>query len=204
MEKHYFNRFVLNMVQGHHLQLRPCPPLFCNFWQFNVKVAAAHHPIIQKVVDWLLSKGAIEPSSGGAASFPVCLLFLNILVSSGPYLTLISLIIICIYLPLRCLLSDMSSSLFSVVIMLFPLISRMPIYIFLLLSIMINFYDLFGRIHQWKVLPFGRATGLGFSQPSLNLSCSFTITRVSILLSFWMTSYSWFTLSGQVRGLAHF
>ena len=35
------NRFVLNMVQGHHLQLR-----FCNFWQFNVKAAAAHHPII--------------------------------------------------------------------------------------------------------------------------------------------------------------
>ena len=26
------NRFVLNMVQGHHLQLRSHPPLFCNFW----------------------------------------------------------------------------------------------------------------------------------------------------------------------------
>ena len=25
------NRFVLNMVQGYHLQLRSHPPLFCNF-----------------------------------------------------------------------------------------------------------------------------------------------------------------------------
>ena len=24
------NRFVLNMVQGHHFQLMFCPPLFCN------------------------------------------------------------------------------------------------------------------------------------------------------------------------------
>ena len=58
------NRFVLNMVQGHHLQLRLHPPLFHNFWQFNVKAAAAHHPIIQKDVDELLSKGEIEPSPG--------------------------------------------------------------------------------------------------------------------------------------------
>ena len=45
---------------------------------------------------------------------------------------------------------------------------------------------------------------LEFSQPSLIISCSFVITRVSVLLSFWMTSWSWFTLSGQVRGLTHF
>ena len=36
------NRFVLNMVQGHHLQLRSRPPLFCDFWHFNVKAATAH------------------------------------------------------------------------------------------------------------------------------------------------------------------
>ena len=54
------------MVQGHHLQLRSCPPLFHNFWQLNVKVAAAHHLIIQKERDELLSMGAIEPSFGGA------------------------------------------------------------------------------------------------------------------------------------------
>ena len=63
------NRFVLNMVQGHHLQLRSHPPLFCDFWYFNVKVAAAHHPVIQKEVDELLAKGAIEPSSGGAGFY---------------------------------------------------------------------------------------------------------------------------------------
>ena len=57
------------MVQGHHLQLRSRPPLFRNFWHFNVKVPAAHHPVIQKEVDELLAKGAIEPSSGGAGFY---------------------------------------------------------------------------------------------------------------------------------------
>ena len=48
---------------------RSHPPLFCDFWHFNVKVAAAHHPVIQKEVDELLAKGAIEPSSGGAGFY---------------------------------------------------------------------------------------------------------------------------------------
>ena len=63
------NRFVLNMVWGHHLQLRSHPPLFRDFQQFNVKAAAAHHPVIQKDVDELLAKGTIEPSSGGAGFY---------------------------------------------------------------------------------------------------------------------------------------
>ena len=63
------NSFMLNMVWSHHLQLRSCPPLFCNFGQFNVKMAAAHHPISQKEVDELLAKGVIEPSSGGAGFY---------------------------------------------------------------------------------------------------------------------------------------
>ena len=63
------NRFVLNMVPGHHLQLRSHPPLFCDFQHFNVKVAAAHHPVIQKEVDELLAKAATEPSSGGATFY---------------------------------------------------------------------------------------------------------------------------------------
>ena len=46
-----------------------CPPLFCDFWCFNVKSAAAHHPVIQKEVDELLAKGAIELSSGGAGCY---------------------------------------------------------------------------------------------------------------------------------------
>ena len=63
------NRFVLNMVWGHHLQLRSHPPLFRNFWHFNVKVPAAQYPVIQKEFDELLAKGAIEPSSGGAGFY---------------------------------------------------------------------------------------------------------------------------------------
>ena len=63
------NRFVLNKVQAHHLQLRSHPPLFCDFWHFNVNAAAAHHPVIQREVDELLAKGAIEPSSGGAGFY---------------------------------------------------------------------------------------------------------------------------------------
>ena len=59
------------MVWGHHLQLRSHPPLFCDFRHFNVKVAAAHHPIIQNEVDELLAKGAIEPSSGGGGFYSI-------------------------------------------------------------------------------------------------------------------------------------
>ena len=45
------------------------PPLLCNCWQLNEKVAATHLPIIQKEVDELLSKGVIEPCSGGAGFY---------------------------------------------------------------------------------------------------------------------------------------
>ena len=44
------NRFVLNMVKGHHLQLRTWPPLFHKFHWFNIKAALAHHPLILKEV----------------------------------------------------------------------------------------------------------------------------------------------------------
>ena len=55
-------RFVLNMVQGHHLQLWSCPLLFLDFWQFNVNAAPAYQPIIQKELDELLSKGVLKSS----------------------------------------------------------------------------------------------------------------------------------------------
>ena len=95
------------------------------------------------------------------------------------------------------------SSLFSMLIMLSPLICRILIYIFLLLSIII-FYNLFGtKCHiSGKFYLLSWPQHLGFSQPSLNLSCSFSITRVSVLLSIWMISWSWFTVSRQVRELA--
>ena len=99
-------------------------------------------------------------------SIPMCLLFLSILVASAPYFTLSSLFIICIYL-LGGLLSDMSSILFSVVIMLSPLVSRMLIYIFLLFSIIIAFYYLFGTICliSGRFYLLGWPQPLGFSQP---------------------------------------
>ena len=54
------------MVQDHHLQLRYHPPCFCNFKQFNINATLAHYPTIQKEVDELLVKDAIEPLTGGA------------------------------------------------------------------------------------------------------------------------------------------
>ena len=35
------NRFVLNMIWGHHPQLRSHPPLFHDFQHFNVKVGCS-------------------------------------------------------------------------------------------------------------------------------------------------------------------
>ena len=64
-----FNRFVLNMVKGHHLELRCCPPLFHNFRWFNIKAIPAYHSIIQKEVNEHFAKDAFEPSSGGASVY---------------------------------------------------------------------------------------------------------------------------------------
>ena len=36
---------------------------------FTIKAALAHHPIIQKEMDELLARGAIEPSTGGAGFY---------------------------------------------------------------------------------------------------------------------------------------
>ena len=110
-----------------------------NFKQFNIKAAAAHHTIVQKEVNELLAKVAIEPSSGVLVSIMMCLLFLSILVVSSPCLTLNGLIIICTSLLLRCLLLDIYGNLFNVVTLLSPLISGMLIYISVLLSIIIVF-----------------------------------------------------------------
>ena len=43
--------------------------MFCYSQHFNVKAAAAHHPVIQKEVYELLAEGAIEPSSSGAGFY---------------------------------------------------------------------------------------------------------------------------------------
>ena len=58
--------------------------------------------------------------------------------------------------------------------------------------------------HEWKVLPFGLATAPWVFTSLTKPILSSAITRVSLLLSIWMTSWFWFSLSGQVGGLAHF
>ena len=64
----------------------------------------AHHPIFQNVVDELLAKGAIEPSSGGAGFHSSVFVVPKHTDASGPYLTLSSLIVICTSLLSRSLL----------------------------------------------------------------------------------------------------
>ena len=58
--------------------------------------------------------------------------------------------------------------------------------------------------YQWTVLTFGLATApsifTGLTKPIPFLCCC----KGFVLLSIWMTSWSWFTLSGQVGGLAPF
>ena len=73
--------FLLNMVKGHHLQLRCWPPLFQYFMWFNIEADMAIYPVIQKEVEELLAKGAIEPSTGDLAVILMSLLFLSVLVA---------------------------------------------------------------------------------------------------------------------------
>ena len=46
----------------HHL-------LFHNLTCFSIKVATVRHPVIQKKVDELLTKAAVEPSTGDAGFY---------------------------------------------------------------------------------------------------------------------------------------
>ena len=79
--------------------------------------------------------------------------------------------------------------------------SNYPVYVLLLLCIIVS-YILFGImcLISGRFYPLGLQQPLGFLHPSPNLFCSFAIVRVCILLSIWMTSWSLFALSGQVRG----
>ena len=139
-------------------------------------------------------------------SILVYLWCLSILGAFDPYLILSVLIIICIFLLLRCQLLKLYSSLSSRVIMPFPLIFRMLIYMFPLLSIIAGFYILFGicalSVEGFTFLDLPQP--LGFSHPSLNPFYSFAIAKVCILSSIWMISWSLFALSGQVKGHACF
>ena len=60
---------MLTVVKYHSLQLRCHFVLFQSFKQFNIKAAKSHHCTLQKKVDQLLAKGAIELSTGGAGFY---------------------------------------------------------------------------------------------------------------------------------------
>ena len=129
------NRFVLNMVQVHHIQLRSHPSLFCNFKQFNIKAAAAHHAIIQKVVYKLPAEGAIEPSSGGAGFYS------NVFVvpkQTGGLWPILNLRWFNYYVHIHTFKMPTIRHIWQL-IQHSPFISRMLIYIFLLLSSIITF-----------------------------------------------------------------
>ena len=133
------NRFVLNMVKGHHIQLGCHPPLFRNFKWFNSTAAKTHYPIIQKRLMSRYPRMPLDHQLVVLAFIQLYLLFLDALVVYDQYQILSDLICICTYLLLRCQLSDRYGNLFNKVIMLSILISRMLIYIFLLLNITVIF-----------------------------------------------------------------
>ena len=135
-------------------------------------------------------------------SILACLWYLSILGAFIPYSIWSILIILCTFLLLRCQLLKMYGSLSSRVILPFPLIYRMLIYMLPLLSSIIVFYILFGImcLISGRFYLLGWPQPLGFLHPSKNLFCSFAITKVCILLSNWMISRSLFALSKQVRG----
>ena len=149
------------MVWGHHVQFRSGPPLFCNFQQFSVMVAAAHYPIIQKEMRWMscFLREWLNHLLVVLVFILACLWFLSVLVCLWPFLTLSSLIVICLYLLLRSLLSDICSSLFSMVIMVFIYLQDAYIHI----PIVKHHHHFLQFVwqnmpYQWKVLPFGLAT----------------------------------------------
>ena len=129
---------------------------------------------------------------------------LSVLGAFNPYSILSVLIVICTFLLLRCQLLKLYGSLSSRVIMPFPLIFRMLIYMFPLLSIIAGFFFVWHNVpYQWRVLPFGLATAPRVFT-SLNPFYSFAVAKVCILSSIWMISWSLFALSRQVKGHACF
>ena len=180
------------MVQGHHLQLRSHPPLFCNFQQFNVKAAAAHHPIIQKEVDELLAKGVIEPSSGGAGFYSSMFVVPKHTGGLQPIPNLkhfnCYMHIPSFKMPtLRHVWQLIQHGDYAFCIDLQDVYLHIPIVKHHCCFLHFVWHNV---PYQWKVLPFGPATAprvcMALTKPILFLA----IAKVSILLSIWMTSWS--------------
>ena len=108
---------------------------------------------------------------------------IHVLVVYDLYPTLCSLIAICKYLFLLHTLSDIHSNLLNKVIMSFLLISKMLIYIFLLLSVKVIIYILFGNtsLVSGQFCHLGWLMLLEFSIHLLNLYSSFTDTEVFVV-----------------------
>ena len=200
------NRFVLNMVWGHHLQLRSRPPLFRNFQHFNVKVPATHHPVIQKEVDEPLAKGAIEPSSGGASFYSSVFVVPKHTGGLHPILNLKHfnhfMHIPSFKMPtLKTVWQLIQHGDYAFSIDLQDAYLHVPI-----VKHHCQFYVLFGImcLISGGFCLLDLPQPLGFSHPSLNLFCSFAIAKICILSSIWMIFWSLFTLSRQVKGHARF
>ena len=158
-------------------------------------------PLSRREVDDLLGKGAFEPSTGGAGFYS------NIFVvpkHTGGLWSLLNLKLFNHYIT--CLLSDRYSNLFNRVNMFLLLISRILIYISLLLSITIAFSILFGHSNliSERFCHLGWLWPLRFPPHSLNQYCSIAITRVFMLLFIWMISWSLLALSMLERELKPF
>ena len=166
------NRFVLNMVEGHHLQLRSHSSLSRDFWHFNVKAAAGHHPVIQKEVDELLANRAVELSSGGTGFYSSMLVVSKHTGGLRPILNL------------KCFNCYMHIPSFKMPTLkhVWQLIQHGD-YAFsidlqdayLHVAIVKHHHRFLHFVYQWKVLPFGLATAprvfMSLTKPILFLCC---------------------------------
>ena len=145
--------------------------------------AAAHHPVIQKEVDELLAKGAIEPSSGGAGFYSSMFVVPKHTGGLRPILNLkhfnCYMHIPSFKMPtLKTIQQLIQHGDFAFSIDLQDAYLHIPI---------VKHHRRFLHFvwhnvpYQWKVLPFGPQP-LGFLLPSQNLFCSFAVARDCILL----------------------
>ena len=193
------------MVWGHHLQLRSHPPLFHNFWQFNMKVAAAHHSIVQEVDEWL-AKGVIETFSGGAGFYASMFAVPKPTGGLWPIFNL-KHFNHCMHIPsikmptIRHVWQLIQHGDYTFSTDLQDAYLHIPVakhhHHFL-------WFVWHSVPYQWKVLPFGLATApWGFTaltKPILFLCCCMGFYIVIYLDNIWVLVCS----SGQVRDLTHF
>ena len=154
-------------------------------------------------MDELLANGAVEPSTGGTGLYSRIFVVSKYMVGLYPILKLKQFNHCVHILTLRSLLSDRYTYLFKKEIMFFLLILRMLIYIFLLLNITVIFTVCLATqtASVESSCLFGWIWPLGFAPHSLNLYCSYAITRVYMLLYTWKIYWSLLTPGMLTREL---